>query len=457
METRANYTIVGFFTVLVIAAAFGFVYWMAEYGRSGPMAELIVRIPGSANGLSVGSPVRFNGIQVGSVRTLSIDADDPAYSLAFTEVRADAPIYPSTKAVLEIQGLTGAAYIELSGGRKGEQNILQQAIESGKRAVIVADQSSVTNLLATADKILDRANDAVGEIQGFVQDARGPLTNTLKNAETFSDALAKNSGNIDSFLQSVGQLSDTVRAVSGRVDSTLEAVEALVKAVDAQKIDRIVSNAEKISGDVADASGDLKGAIQRFNETVATYNDFGKKAQSTLDRVDTLVAQIDPAKVKGSVDDISQATKDARTALASIRDVANTVSARQKDIDQTIQDVSQLANKLNSASTRVDGILIKVDALLGSDNSQSLFVEARRTLESFKTVADNLNARIGPIADNLQKFSGGGLQDVQTLVNDTRRTVQNLNDAISNFDSNPQRLIFGGGGTVKQYDGRTRR
>ena len=109
METKANYTIVGFFTVLVIAAAFGFVYWMAEYGRGGPMTELIVRIPGSANGLSVGSPVRFNGIQVGSVQTLSIDADDPQYSLAFTQVRTDAPIYPSTKAALEIQGLTGAA------------------------------------------------------------------------------------------------------------------------------------------------------------------------------------------------------------------------------------------------------------------------------------------------------------------------------------------------------------
>ncbi|TCU11855.1 MlaD family protein [Rhizobium sullae] len=456
METKANYTIVGFFTVLVIAAAFGFVYWMAEYGRSGPMAELVVRIPGSANGLSVGSPVRFNGIQVGSVTSLSIDADDPQYSLAFTEVRVDAPIYPSTRAILEIQGLTGAAYIELSGGKVGEENILQKAVETGKRAVIVADQSSVTNLLATADKILDRANDAVGEVHGFVQDARGPLTKTLQNAETFSGALAKNSGNIDSFLQSVGQLSETVRKVSGRVDSTLEAVEALVKAVDAKKIDTILSNAEKVSRDIANASGDLKGAIQRFNETATTFNDFGKKAQTTLDRVDTLVAQIDPAKVKGSVDDIAQATKDARVAVASIRDVANTVSARQKDIDQTIQDVSQMANKLNSASTRVDGILIKLDALFGTDNSQSLFTEARATLDSFKKMADNLNARIGPIADNLQRFSSGGLRDVQTLVDDTRHTMQNLNSAISNFDQNPQRLIFGGD-TVKQYDGRTRR
>lgn len=456
METKANYTIVGFFTVLVIAAAFGFVYWMAEYGRSGPMAELIVRIPGSANGLSVGSPVRFNGIQVGSVRTLSIDADDPQYSLAFTEVRSDAPIYPSTKAALEIQGLTGAAYIELSGGRKEDKNILQQALESGKRAVIVADQSSVTNLLATADKILDRANDAVGEVQGFVRDARGPLTKTLQNAETFSDALAKNSGNIDSFLQSVGDLSNTVRNVSGRVDSTLAAVEDLVKAVDAKKINTILSNAEKVSRDIADASGDLKGLVNKVDQTVTTYNEFGKKAQVTLDRVDTLVAAIDTNKVKGSVDDIAQATKDARTAVASIRDVTDTVKDRKKDIDQTIQDVQQMANKLNSASTRVDGILIKVDALLGSDNTNSLFTEARATLESFKKVADNVNARIGPIADNLQRFSGSGLSDVQTLVNELRGTANNLNNAISNFDQNPQRIIFGGP-TVKQYDGRTRR
>ena len=456
METRANYTIVGFFTVLVIAAAFGFVYWMAEYGRSGPMAELIVRIPGSANGLSVGSPVRFNGIQVGSVQTLSIDADDPQYSLAFTEVRSDAPIYPSTKAALEIQGLTGAAYIELSGGRKEDKNILQQALESGKRAVIVADQSSVTNLLATADKILDRANDAVGDVQGFVRDARGPLTKTLQNAETFSDALAKNSGNIDNFLQSVGDLSNTVRNVSGRVDSTLAAVEDLVKAVDAQKINKILSNAEKVSRDVADASGDLKSLVAKVDQTVTTYNEFGKQAQQTLDRVDTLVAAIDANKVKGSVDDIAQATKDARSAVASIRDVTDTVKGRKKDIDQTIQDVQQMANKLNSASTRVDGILIKVDALLSSDNTNSLFTEARATLESFKKVADNLNSRIGPIADNLQRFSGSGLKDVQTLVNELRGTANNLNNAISNFDQNPQRIIFGGP-TVKQYDGRTRR
>ncbi|WP_037433535.1 MlaD family protein, partial [Sinorhizobium fredii] len=193
METKANYAIVGFFTVFVIAAAFGFVYWMSQYGRSGEMVELVVNIPGSANGLSVGSPVRFNGINVGSVRSLAIDANDPRYSIAITEVSADAPVLKSTRATLEIQGLTGAAYIELSGGRKGDENILKSALENGTQARILADQSSVTSLLATADQILDRANSAIGDIQGFVTEVRGPLTATIGNAQRFSKALADNS------------------------------------------------------------------------------------------------------------------------------------------------------------------------------------------------------------------------------------------------------------------------
>ncbi|AYG59342.1 MlaD family protein [Rhizobium jaguaris] len=455
METKANYTIVGFFTLLVIAAAFGFVYWMAEYGRGGPMAELVVRIPGSANGLSVGSPVRFNGIQVGSVQGLSIDADDPNYSLAFTEVRADAPVYTSTRAALEIQGLTGAAYIELSGGRNGDENILKRSIETGKRAVLLADQSSVTNLLNTADKILNRANDTIGDIQGFISDSRGPLTDTVRNAQKFSKALADNSDNIDKFLASVGQLSDTIKSVSPRVESTLDAIEKLVRAVDANKINDVVNNADKITANVADATTDLKATIASFKQTADTYTAFGQKAQKTLDRVDAIVAQIDPNKVKGSMDDIAEVTKDARTAVMSIRDVASTVAARKQDIDQTIANARDISNKLNSASSKVDSVLTKVDQLLGSGDTQSLFAEARDTLQSFKTMADNLNARIGPIADNLQRFSSGGLRDVQTLVNDMRGTVNNLNNTITNFDRNPQRLIFGGD-TVKQYDGRAR-
>ncbi|MCO6186215.1 MlaD family protein [Rhizobium sp. L1K21] len=456
METKANYAIVGFFTVAVMAAAFAFVFWMSQYGRSGPTAELIVRIPGSANGLSVGSPVRFNGIQIGSVRSLVIDASDPEYSVAFTSVSADAPIYQSTKAILEVQGLTGSAYIELSGGLPSEQNILRQAEEKGTRAEILAEQSSVTNLLATADKILKKVDVAVGDIQEFATTAKGPLTRTVQNAEEFSQALADNSDGIDTFLKSVSSLSTTIEGLSGRLDSTLSAAEGLLKSVDTQKVDNILANVDKVTKDFADASGDVKQTLATFNKAAQQFETVGKQANDALVRVDKLLAAADPEKVGTAVDNAAVAIADAREAVASIKGVSDDVAKRREEIDRAIGDFTEMANKLNRSSNKVDSILTKVDNLLGSDDANSLFVQAREALDAYKKVADTLNARIGPIADNLQTFSGTGLRGVEALVQDTRRTMRSLENTISNFDRDPQRLLFGGD-EVKTYDGRNRR
>lgn len=457
METKANYAIVGFFTMLVIGAAFAFVYWMAEYGRGGEMAPLAIRIPGSANGLSIGSPVRFNGISVGSVRNLYIDNEDPNFSVAFTEVRADAPVTSGTKAVLEIQGLTGAAYVELSGGGPGSgEAILRRALDTGEPAILTAEQSSVTNLLSTADRILQRADGAVAELQGFIEDARAPLTNTVRNAETFSKSLADNAEGIDQFLQSVSALSESVSGLSGRLDSTLGAAEDLFRALNSEKIDQILTNTERATASFAEASDRIGPAIDSFRETADTFQRFGNNADQTLQKVSSLIDAIDSQKIGQVVDNVSVASADAREAIAGFKDLSTSITGRRDDINRAIDDFTQLAARLNESSQQVDGILRKVDSFLGSGDANSLSVEARKTLEAIRVTAENLNAQIAPIAANLQRFSATGLRDIQTLVNDTRNTVRGLNDAITNFDQDPQRLIFGGD-TVKEFDGRMRR
>ncbi|KQR68793.1 organic solvent ABC transporter substrate-binding protein [Rhizobium sp. Leaf384] len=456
METKANYTIVGFFTIAVIVAAFGFVYWMSQFGRGGEMVELVVSIPGSANGLSVGSPVRFNGIPVGSVRSLAINANDPRYSVAVTEVSADAPVLTSTKATLEVQGLTGAAYIELSGGNKGEPSILRKALDEGTSAQIQADQSSVTSLLATADKIMDRANDAIGDIQGFVSDVRGPLTGTITNAERFSKSLADNSEGIDQFLESVSALSTSINSAAEKLDSTLTSADALVKSVNPQDVNRIVSNVARMSDELTAASAGVSDTIATIRKTAETYERFGANATTTLAKVDSLLGAVDSQKVGNVINDASVASADARRAISTFASLADSVRERQPEIDQTITDVTQMANKLNAASSRVDGILVKLDGFLGDADAPGISQDARQTLASFRSVADNINAQIGPIANNLKRFTSSGLRDIEALVDDTRRTVQSLDNTISTFDKNPQRLLFGGD-TVKQYNGRTRR
>ena len=96
METRANYAIVGLFTIAAILAAFGFVYWTAGFGDRGEVVQLRVRIPGSASGLGRGSAVLFNGVKVGDVRRVFIDVNNPEVAIADTLVDRLTPITRST-------------------------------------------------------------------------------------------------------------------------------------------------------------------------------------------------------------------------------------------------------------------------------------------------------------------------------------------------------------------------
>ena len=125
----------------------------------------------------------------------------------------------------------------------------------------------------------------------------------------------------------------------------------------------------------------------------------GEKVSKTLDNVDKLMAEIDPKQVGGTLDDLQVAVADARVAINSFKGISETVKKRQPDIDKTITNISETAQTINKASKRIDGVLAKVDSFLGTGDSQSLFADARATLKSYRELADNLNKRIGPIAD----------------------------------------------------------
>ncbi|MEJ5019485.1 MlaD family protein [Ochrobactrum vermis] len=330
METKANYVLVGVFTLIVSLMAFGFVYWIARFGEARDSIPLDVRIPGSVTGLTVGSQVLFNGIKVGDVRRLHLDETNPEMVIVQTRVNATTPITRSTAATLGFQGLTGQAYIELKGGRLDEPNLLTEAAKEDTVARIDADPSAVNNLLATAQDIAARANSVLGQLEGFVKEARGPLTDTINNTKTFTDALAKNAN-----------------------------------------------------------------IIQELGENTGNIN-------------------------------------------------------------QIVTDAKDMMARLNAASVRVDTILEKTDRLLSSDDKDGVVAQAKATLESIRQTSDNLDKRLGPIANNLERFSGQGLREVQGVVLDSRRAIQRIEQAVTELERNPQRLIFGGPGSVPQYDGRKR-
>jgi len=321
METRANYVLVGLFTLMVMAVAFALVWFIARVGDSRNLLPLDIRIPGSVTGLGESSAVYFNGIRVGQVRRLEFDDSNPGMVIAKAEVAATTPITRSTQATLGFQGLTGLAFIELKGGSLQEPNLLQEAENEGAVARIDADPSSLNNLLATAQDIFARADGAISELEIFVKDVRPPLTRTVRNIENFTTTLSDN----------------------------------------------------------------------------------------------------------------------------------------RDDIDVIIATSREMIGSLAKASTRVDSIMDKLDEMLAPDNENSVVVHAQQTLAAIARATETLNRRIDPIADNIEHFSSQGLRQLQALIDDGRRSVNRIEQTISELERNPQRFIFGGSGSVPEYDGRRRR
>ena len=457
METKANYVIVGIFTLAAILAAFGFVYWTAAIGDRGEVIELRVRIPGSASGLSRGSAVLFNGVKVGDVRRVFIDVDNPSVAIADTLVDRYTPITRSTQADIGLAGLTGQANIELKGADSKGPNILDEAEANGTVAEIVANPSAVTNLLQTAQDIFERADNVLSQLEGFVGDARGPLTQTVQNAQKFSDALAANADGVEKFLSSVSALSEELAGVSGKLDGTLDAAEQLLRTVDREKVAAIVANVETFTKSLGDSSDELEKIIANVDTTVKSVNEFAGRAGATLEKVDGVIGAVDPATVRQALADIGNASQTANRAAEDVAKVTEKFGDRADDIDQIITDAKQLAQRLNQASVRVDGVLAKVDNLLGSGEAEGVMADASQTLKSFKQVADTLNARLGTITDGFARFSNQGLREIEALARDSRRSINRIEEAVSDLERNPQRILSGGDGEVRQYDGRARR
>lgn len=456
METKANYVAVGIFTLVMLLAAFGFVYWTAGTG-GGDFATLRVRIPGSASGLGRGSAVLFNGVKVGDVTRIFIDVNDPTVALADTKIDRLTPITKSTTADVGLAGLTGQASIELKGGVVGEENLLAIAEANGTVAEITANPSALGNILQLAQNFLTRADAVLTGVENFVNDVKTPLVATAENARKFSEALSRNSDNIDQFLASVGDLSKTFSSVSGRLDSTLATVEDLLKAVDKEKITTIVGNVESVTSDLKGVSKNLETMMAGVNKAVSSITTLSQNATGTISKVDEIVANVDPATIRSAIDGIKQTTETARKAADDIAKVTTKFGNRAEDIDKMISDASQLAERLNAASVRVDGVLAKIDTLLGSDDAEGLMAQASETLKAYREVANTLNARMGTIMDGLGRFSGQGLRDVEALVQDSRRSINRIEEVISDLGRNPQRIIAGGEGEVRQFDGRVRR
>ena len=245
METRANFVLIGSFTLAVIAAAFGFVLWFQSLHTTKARSPLRIVFEGSASGLRNGGSVNFNGIRVGEV--VSVKLDDPRRVVALAMVENAAPIRKDTLVGLEFQGLTGVAAISLKGGEVAAPPI---PLDEDGVPILTADSASLQDVTESIRATLQNVNRVVAENQAAVK-------NTLQNVETFTASLARNAGKIDDVVQKFGEVMSKADGVMAKTDNLMLGLDTIAGGKDGGELLQTVKSIRELADDFNKRSGAL--------------------------------------------------------------------------------------------------------------------------------------------------------------------------------------------------------
>src|SRR5258707_15001067 len=179
MEADKHYFLEGLFIIgFAIAAAFAFM-WLAKTGHRDDVLYRI-HFAESVSGLSLGDPVKFHGVDIGTVKTMEIDKADPLLGQVAVSLRKDAPVKTDTKASLKLKGITGTVFVELHGGSADAKGLVE-ATTPGQIPEIASEKSQLTTLLESIPKAIESFTSLGGQAKKIMTDV-GAVTGTMKSA-----------------------------------------------------------------------------------------------------------------------------------------------------------------------------------------------------------------------------------------------------------------------------------
>lgn len=235
METRAHHVLIGSFTIATVILAFLFVAWLGKIEWDRTYAYYEVIFDDSVSGLSIGGPVRYQGIPVGEVVDIYVDPQAPEKVHVLVQIQMDDSILirRDAKASLEYQGVTGVAYIQIFGGSPGSEILPRVSEPDGPVPEIETAPSSLQSIFANLPETLSQAVGVLRRIESFL---------SPENEARFSGILAN--------------LETTTQAVASREE----------------EIATTLDNFAKVSADVAEAIEDFKVLSGDLRETAARAN-----------------------------------------------------------------------------------------------------------------------------------------------------------------------------------------
>ena len=179
MENDKRYFIAGLFIiVLSVGALFAFMWLAGSERRDDVMYR--ISFSESVSGLAVGEAVKYRGVDVGTVKSMALDASDPRLVQVSVSLRRQAPVKTDTKAMLKLKGITGGVFVELSGGLPKSGTLLA-ATKDGEVPEIPSEKSSLTTALDKLPIVIEKLSVLEDQAKKVMNDVSGLTAKVKEN------------------------------------------------------------------------------------------------------------------------------------------------------------------------------------------------------------------------------------------------------------------------------------
>lgn len=273
MEPRVHYVIVGLFVLLLGIATVGVSLWLAFGDVTHEYRTYRVYMNESVSGLFIDAPVKYRGVQVGRVRELSLVPDSPEQVRVTMDIEAAVTIKEDTSAKLDVQGVTGIASIELSGGSRESPELKAQPGEP--YPVIRPGQSLFTRVDSAMTELIGNLNMVAHDLHDLLTPkTRESVMHILQNAEQLSSALAGQRQALSDSVADFSTFSRNAATASARMPELLA------------RIDTAVTSIETLANEMTTATREARAKLDTGGETLQTLGG------STLPEAEALIAEM---------------------------------------------------------------------------------------------------------------------------------------------------------------------
>jgi len=267
METRAHHVLIGAFTIGVFLLALGFVLWMSKSGTDRSFNDYDIVFTEAVTGLSTGGLVQYNGIKVGEVTRLQLAPDDPRKVMARVRLDAAAPVRQDTRAKLGLQGVTGLAFIQLSGGTPGSPPLLPT--REHPVPVIPSEESALSKLLASGSDVVTSVNDILLRVNEILSDDNlKRVSSMLEHVDQLTGTLAGQREDIGTAMkqlaEATGELKKTLKTLDTMANTTNALVRDDARAV-LQSVQHALASVDKVAASAGALVDDNRAAIGSFS------------------------------------------------------------------------------------------------------------------------------------------------------------------------------------------------